>query len=84
MAGMILCVIPSAAIGLLGSWALPQSVSPSDKLLLGAGLLGVGMLGVKYDTDNPRSYEPNWNKLLQWGSLVSLGGFIFLAGAFKR
>ena len=54
---------------------------------MGAGLIigAAGLLGLKSVKPLHRgSTEPNYSKLLLWGSLVSLGGFTFLAGAFKR
>ena len=87
MAGVILFLAPATCIGLLGAPVLQTGMRSLDfgmtqRLLVEAGLVGAGLLGLRFghNTVSRGSTEPNWGKLLIWGSLVSLGFFTFLSG----
>ena len=87
MAGVILFLAPATCIGLLGGPALQAFMRSIDlgvttRLTIEAGLIGAGMLGFKFghNTMSRGSTEPNWGKLLIWGSLVSIGFFTFMSG----
>ena len=89
MAGVILFLAPATCIGVLGGPALQAVMRGLDfgmtqRLLVEAGLVGAGMLGLSgvfgRNTVSRGSTEPNWGKLLIWGSLVSIGFFTFMSG----
>ena len=87
MAGVFLFLAPASCIGLIGGSALQAALRTAglnitQRLIVEAGLVTAGILGLAYgkNTVRPGSSEPNWCKLLLWGSLVSIGFFTFLSG----